>query len=596
MKTSTARALEGAAPDLARGFATLKPYLLRSACFTMIASLLMLVSSWYMLEVYDRVVNSRSHMTLAMLTLMVLGAFVVMEVLEWAHSHEMHEAGLALDRQLAPRVFAATFEASLKRVPLGAAQPLSDLRMLCEFWGSPVFKGLLEGPVAVVFLLVIFAISPVLGVAALAGALLQTLVAWLNGRSTQRVLSGAGAAAYAAQQYVAASMANVKVIRAMGMLGGIHRRWLGKHQDYLRLHSQASQRGAVYASLTKFLQTLLGSVLLGLAGWLLLRNQLPGGPGMMIVASILGGRMLQPLVQVVTQWRTAVGARDAFGRLNALLTQLPERAPGMPLPRPRGQLQAEGLLAAAPGSQVPILKGVSFTLKPGEVLAVSGPSAGGKTTLARVLVGVWPSAGGKARLDGADLHAWDKNELGAHVGYLPQDVELFEGTVAENIARFGPVDMAAVEEAARACGLDELVATLPQGYDTEVGPGGSRLSGGQRQKVGLARAVYGHPVFVVLDEPNSSLDEGGEAALAAAIAQRKASGTTFVVITHRPSVLAVADKLLILNNGTVQAYGPRDDVIRALKEARLKAEAGQLPAPRGLPPGGMAWPAREGAP
>jgi ATP-binding cassette subfamily C exporter for protease/lipase len=596
MNTSTVRAARSPTPELALAVASLKPWLLRAAGFTMVASLLMLVSSWYMLEVYERVVNSRSHVTLAMLTLMVIGAFVVMEVLEWAHAHEMHEAGLALDARLAPRVFAATFEANLRRLPMGSTQPLADLRTLCDFWGSLVFKGILEAPVALVFLGVIFAIHPLLGTAALAGAALQALVAWLNGRSTQGVLSGAGVAAGAAQQYVFASMANARVIRAMGMLGAIHGRWLQRQREYLRLHAQASQRAAVFGSLSKFLQTVMASLLLGLAGWLFLRNQLAGGAGMMIVASILGGRVLQPLVQVVTQWRTAVAARDALQRLNALLAQVPERPRRMPLPRPQGRLLAENILAAAPGSQVPILKGVSFALNPGEVLAVTGPSAGGKTTLARVLVGVWPSAGGKARLDGADVFAWDKNELGAHVGYLPQDVELFEGSIAENIARFGAIDMAQVEEAARACGLHELVESLPQGYATDVGAGGARLSGGQRQKVGLARAVYGNPVFVVLDEPNSSLDESGEAALADTIARLKARGTTFVVITHRPGVLAVADKLLVLTGGVVQAFGARDDVMKALHEARQKAEVVRARVLHARPgPGGVTLPSPEAA-
>jgi ATP-binding cassette subfamily C exporter for protease/lipase len=559
--------------ELRKAVDALRPYFVRSGWFTFVAALLVLMPSWYMLEVYERVVNSRSHMTLAMLTVLVLAAFVVMEILEWAHAETMHEAGLALDARMSGRVFTATFEANLKRLPGGTNQPLTDLRTIREFLGSPVLKALMETPVAAVFLVLIFLMSPVLGWSALVGALLQTLVAWLNERATQPPLSAANRSAMAAQQYADGSLRNSQVIEAMGMLGDIHKRWIEKQREFLGLQAVASDRAGTYAAMSKFLQTVMGSLLLGLGAWLVLRNQLNGGAAMMIVASIIGGRVLAPLVQIVTQWRTAVAARDAWNRLDNLLTALPPKPESMALPPPRGQLVAENIIAVAPGTQTPILKGVTFGLNPGEVLAVIGPSASGKTTLARVLAGLWPSHGGKARLDGADIFAWDKTELGPHVGYLPQDVELFDGTLAENIARFGALEKAKVENAARAVGLHEFIMSLPDGYDTDVGPEGARLSGGQRQRVGLARALYGDPVFVLLDEPNSSLDEVGDAALAAAIQEYKARGTTFVVITHRTSVLGVADKILLLRDGATQAFGPRDEVLAALQKANQEAQA-----------------------
>jgi len=275
-----------------------------------------------------------------------------------------------------------------------------------------------------------------------------------------------------------------------------------------------------------------------------------------------------------------VQARDSYRRLEGLLEAVPARADGMLLPAPSGRLTAENLFVPPPNSQSSILKGITFNLEPGEVLGVVGPSASGKTTLARVLTGVWPSIGGKARLDGADIYTWDKAELGPHVGYLPQDVELFDGTVAENIARFGEVDMVKVEAATRAVGLHEFIESLPQGHDTELGADGARLSGGQRQRVGLARALYGDPVFVVLDEPNSSLDEAGDAALAQCILQAKARGTTFVAITHRTTLLSVCDKILVLRDGTTQLFGPRDEVLAAF------AKAAQEAAARAQPPAG----------
>ncbi len=573
MKAPKAQDLQRPASEMRRAVEGLKPYFVKSAWFTVIASLLVLMPSWYMLEVYERVVNSRNHLTLLMLTILVLAAYVVMEVLEWAHSEEMHEAGLALDDKLSSRIFLASFEANLKRLPGGNTQPLNDLRVVRDFLPSPLLKALMEAPVALVFLILIFLISPVLGWSALLGAVLQTFVAWLNERSTQPPLSAANRTAFAAQQYADGSLRNAQVIEAMGMLGDIHKRWFDKQREFLGLQAVASDRAALYQSLTKFLQVVMGSLLLGLGAWLLLRNQLSGGPGMMIVGSILGGRVLQPLVTIVTQWRVAVNARDAWQRLENLLASLPAKAASMQLPPPRGQLIAENLIVAAPGSQVPILKGVTFGLMPGEVLAVIGPSASGKTTLARVLAGLWPSAGGKARLDGADIYTWDKTELGPHVGYLPQGVELFDGSVAENIARFGALEKAKVENAARAVGLHEFILGLPEGYDTDVGPEGARLSGGQRQRVGLARALYGDPVFVVLDEPNSSLDDVGDAALAQAIIQHKARGTTFVINTHRNSVLSVADKVLFLADGATRAFGPRDEVMAAVKKASQQASA-----------------------
>ena len=567
--------------ELREAVASLWPFFVRAGWFSLVCSLLVLAPSGYMLEVYDRVVNSRSHTTLAMLTLLVLGAYVVMEVLEWARSEVMRSASVELDRKMSVRIFNAIFEANLSRLPGGTQQPLNDFRQVRDFLYSPVLLAIMEAPVALVMMVLLFLINPLLGWSALAFAVLQTLVAWLNERSTKPPLMQANRTAIEAQQYADNTLRNAEVIESMGMLRDTHRRWQRKQQDFLDLRALASERAGGFQAISKLLQNTLTSMLLGLGCWLLLYNELRGGPGMMIVASVLGGRMLAPLVQVVSQWQTVVNVRDAWVRVDGLLVAVPERKQGMSLPAPRGALQVEQLVAGAPGSAAPILRGVQFALAPGEVLAVVGPSAAGKTTLARLLVGLWPAQGGKVRLDGADIHAWSKAELGAHLGYLPQGVELFEGTLAENIARFAEVEPAKVEAAARAVGLHEFILSLPQGYDSPVGPEGARLSGGQRQRVGLARALYGDPVFVVLDEPNSSLDEEGDAALARAIQDAKARGTTFVIMTHRTSVLGVADKMLVLHDGQQQAFGPRDDVLAALQKANQQAKQAATPAQRG---------------
>ena len=558
---------------------SLSPFYWRAFGFALLGGLLMLVPTVYMLEVYDRVVNSRSHMTLVMLTVLVVAAYVVMEVLEWARSETLYEAGEQLDKRLATRVFNSIYESNLRRLGGGTIQPMNDFRTIRDFLHSPVVGAVMESPVSLVFMVLLFLMSPWLGWCAVVGAVLQVFVGWLNERSTTPYMMEANRSAIGAQVYADGSLRNAEVIESMGMLQHIHARWLGRQREFLSLQAKASDNAGSFQAISKFLQTTMGSLLLGLAAWLLLHDKLAGGAGMMIMASVLGGRMLAPLAQVVTQWRAVVNARDAWDRLDGLMQQVPQRQPAMPLPPPRGSLGVEQVVAAAPGKQqggqVPILKGVAFALAPGEVLAVVGPSASGKSTLARLLVGLWPAASGKVRLDGADVFTWDKQELGPHVGYLPQGVELLDGTLAENIARFGEVSMAKVEAAARLVGLHEYILALPKGYESPVGRDGAMLSGGQRQRVALARALYGDPVFVVLDEPNSSLDDAGDAALARAIRELKSRGTTFVLMTHRTSVLEVSDKMLILSEGTPKAFGPRDEVLAALSKATQQAQQEQ---------------------
>lgn len=565
------------ASELEESVRALAPFYRRAFGFALAGGLLVLAPTLYMLEVYDRVVNSRSHTTLLMLTLLVLLAYAVMEVLDWARSETLREAGEQLDRRMVARVFQAIYEANLRRPGATSIQPLNDFRTVRDFLHHPVVGALMESPVSLVFLLILFMMSPVLGWSALAGAVVQVMLAWFNERSTQPPLMAANRAAIAAQQYADGTLRNAEVIESMGMLKDIHRRWMDKQCAYLGLQARASDQAGVFQAASKFVQTTMGSLLLGVGAWLVLENALPGGGGSMIVGSVLGGRVLAPLVAAVGQWRAVVNVRDAWGRLTQLLAQLPPRSPTMVLPPPKGRLAVENLGAAAPGSQMPILKGLAFGLQPGEVLAVVGPSAAGKTTLARLLVGLWPAAGGKVRLDGADVYSWNKQELGPHMGYLPQEVQLLEGTLAENIARFGEVSRPRVETAARAVGLHEHIMSLPLGYDSPVGRDGALLSGGQRQRVALARAIYGEPAFVVLDEPNSSLDEAGDAALAQTILGLKARGTTFVLMTHRTSVLPVVDKMLVLRDGVQQAFGPRDEVIAALNKAAQQVQAAMQP-------------------
>ena len=552
--------------ELSLAFEPLKPVILRAIGFSTLISLLALMPTVYMLEVYDRVVNSRSGMTLLMLTVLIVLAYAVMELLEKIRGALMRAAGVQVDEALSKRVYDAMFLGFLKRQVGGSTQVLNDLKLVREFLANPALMAIFEAPVALVALALIFAISPVLGWASVLGAIAQIGVAYMNERATRKPLNEANRSAVGAQQFAEASLRNAHVMESMGMLDAVHDRWQKRQQEFVAYQATASEGAGLWTAMSKAVQQVMSSLLLGLGAWLLLKNMLNGGESMMIIGSVLGGRVLAPLSQLVAQWNSVVTVRAAWSRLDNLLANVPVKPEAMPLPAPKGMLNVEGLMAGAPGQQVPIVRGVQFALSPGEVLAVVGPSASGKTTLARLLVGLWPAMSGKVRLDGADVFTWEKTELGPYLGYLPQGVELLDGTLAENIARFGEVDMAQVEAAARLVGVHELIMSLPQGYNSPVGRDGAMLSGGQRQRVGLARALYGKPVFVVLDEPNSSLDEAGDAALANAIATLKQLGTTFVVMTHRTSVLGVADKMLIMREGAQQAFGPRDEVLAALQQ------------------------------
>jgi ATP-binding cassette subfamily C exporter for protease/lipase len=547
-------------------FEPLKPVIMKAILFSTLISLLALAPTVYMLEVYDRVVNSRSGMTLAMLTVLIVLAYAIMEILEKVRGALMRAAGVQVDDALSKRVYDAMFQGFLKRQVGGTMQVLNDLKSVREFLANPALMAILEAPVALLALALIFAISPMLGYAALLGGIAQIFVAWMNERATRKPLGEANRSAVGAQQFAEASLRNAHVMESMGMLDAVHARWQKRQREFLAFQATASEGAGLWTAMSKAVQQVMSSLLLGLGAWLLLNNMLNGGASMMIIGSVLGGRVLAPLSQLVAQWNGVVNVRGAWERLDALLSQIPPKPQAMSLPAPKGFLTVESLVAGAPGQQTPIVRGVQFGLNPGEVLAVVGPSASGKTTLARLLVGLWPAMGGKVRLDGADIHAWDKTELGPYLGYLPQGVELLDGTLAENIARFGDVDMVQVEAAARLVGLHDLIMSLPKGYNSPVGRDGAMLSGGQRQRVGLARALYAKPVFVVLDEPNSSLDEAGDIALANAIAALKQLGTTFVVMTHRTSVLGVADKMLIMREGAQQAFGPRDEVLAALQQ------------------------------
>jgi len=561
----------------------LLPRFRSTAGLALIGGLLLLSPTFYMQEVYDRVVNSRNSYTLLMLTLFVFFAMVIMELIEWVRGEVMLSAARELDRRLSARVFDATFKANQIKPGTYGQMPINDLRILVEFMSMPVAATLMQAPISGFFLFLIFLINPTLGWSALFGVGVQIVLAAITEKVTQPALVESGKAASSAVSYASGVIANAEVVESMGMNEGVYQRWMLRQRKFLRLQGDASDKAGSLAALSKTAQMVQGSALLGLGCWLTLQamlnpsansaSQMSGS--MMIIASILGGMAAGPIMQMVFGWKMVVNARDSFARLEDFLEEFPAQEQRMPLPAPKGQLSVEGVTAGAPGSQVPIVKNVSFGLSPGECLAIIGPSASGKTSLARLLIGVWPTMAGKIRLDGSDIYSWTKEELGPHLGYLPQGVELFDGTLADNIARFGDVDMEQVKLAASIAGLDPVVNDLPEGFKTFLGPEGVTLSGGQRQRVGIARAIYGGPSLVVLDEPNSSLDQAGEAALVNMLRELQKIGTTVIVITHRTQILSEVQKILIMRDGMAQAFGPRDDVLAALQKAREQQRAEQ---------------------
>jgi len=537
--------------------------------FSAVINLLMLAPALYMLQVYDRVLASGNQMTLLMLTLMILGLFGLMGALEWVRSQVVIRLGTQMDMRLNQRVYDAAFEAQLRTGSPAAAQALNDLTSLRQFATGNALFAFFDAPWFPVYLFVIFMFSPWLGLLALGGAVLLMILAWVNQHVSQAPLKAASELSVQATQQASAHLRNAEAIEAMGMLDTLRGRWLAQHTAFLAQQNLASEKTATVSAWSKGVRLALQSLVLGLGALLAVQGQITAG--MMIAGSILMGRVLSPIDQLIGVWKQWSSARLAYQRLEALLHSYPARAQRMALPAPRGELAVEQLSASAPGTRRATLANLSFTLPAGQVLGVIGPSGCGKSTLARLLIGVWQPLAGKVRLDGAELSQWDKHRLGPHLGYLPQDIQLFAGTIAQNIARFAEVDADKVLAAAQLAGVHQLILQLPEGYETRLGEGGAGLSGGQKQRIGLARALYGLPAVIVLDEPNSNLDEAGEQALLQAIAQLKQHKRTLILITHKPNVLTLTDQLLILREGQLQAFGPTAKVLGAPAAAKPAA-------------------------
>jgi len=558
--------------DLGQALNLCKGAFLSAAGFSLLINFLMIAPSIYMLQVYDRVVSTGNTTTLLMLTLIILMLYVTMAALEWVRSQILVRVSTRLEMLLNQRLFRVAFKLALVSGGRQAStQTLDDLTGLRQFLTGSGLFAFFDAPWMPVYLALLFLFHPWFGWFSVITAILLTLVAVANEKATAKTLSEANKISIATRGLLGKNLRNAEVIESMGMLGNVRRRWLEGNIKVLDLQALASSRAGLLTALSKIIRLSSQSLILGLGAYLTIEREISGG--LMIAGSILMGRALAPIDLMIGTWKGFIGARDQYARLNEILQQIPDEKEHMPLPDPLGRIQLENAVVTPPGSHTPVIKGLSLVIEKGDIVGVLGPSGAGKSTLARAILGLWPTVNGAIRLDGAEVFNWDREHLGRFIGYLPQDIELFEGSIGENIARFGEIDPEKVVEAAKMADVHELILRLPEGYDTVIGATGGNLSGGQRQRIGLARALYGNPVLVVLDEPNSNLDEQGESALERALLRLKQKQTTVIIVTHRNNVLSRVDKLLILNEGVLAVYGPRVQVIDYLQQQQKQQQA-----------------------
>ncbi|PCH51782.1 MAG: type I secretion system permease/ATPase [Cellvibrionales bacterium] len=560
-------------PDLREVLDVCRGAFYSAAGFSLLINFLMLLPAIYMLQLYDRVIPSGSESTLVMLTLIVVFLFVTLGALEWVRSVILVRVSTKIETLLNDRLYGIAFKQSLySGGQRASSQPLDDLTALRQFLTGPGLFAFFDAPWIPIYIAVMFMFHAWIGWMAIVTAIILIILAVLNEKSTSGLLAEANGLALKNSAQVNKNLLNAEVIESMGMLANLRGRWRENAYKILAMQAEASSRAGLLTSMSKTIRISSQSLILGLGAYLAILHEI--SPGSMIAGSILLGRALAPIDQMIGTWKGFVSARLQYNRIDELLLNIPADEEKMSLPEPKGHLSVEAAFVTPPGAKVPAVKGANFVVPVGTAVGVIGPSGAGKSTLARALLGIWPAASGKIRLDGADVFAWDRMELGPHVGYLPQDVELFEGSISENVARFSDVDPEAVVQACKKADVHEMVLRLPEGYDTIIGPGGGTLSGGQRQRIGLARAMYGKPCVIVLDEPNSNLDDQGEVALAQALATLKTEQVTVIVITHRRNILNVVDNLLVMKDGQVVAYGEKNQVLQSL----TAGQAQQTPA------------------
>lgn len=551
-----------------------KKYLLYAGFFSLFINLFQLTFSIYMLLIYDKVLTSYSMPTLMVITVVAIGALVTMALLEFIRSRILVRMSVAMDNQMSEDVLSGMIRKSAFGGEQSAAT-LKDVSIMRNYLSGNAIFAFFDVPWTPIFIGLIFLLHPLLGWVSLGGALVIFLTGILQDRLASKPLAQANIYSNVSQDLVSLGMRNAEAVRSMGMLGGLTRRWHSFNDKVIELQTNASKSAGVLHAFTSAFRTFMQVAIYGVGAWLTLKGECSAG--VMISASIIMGRGLAPIQQGMAAYKQTADAIESYKRLNAHFKNAKEKV-SMELPAPTGDLSCEGISLVAPGGRY-ILQGVQFALKAGESMGLIGPSAAGKTTLCRMLIGLWPPSMGKVRLDGADVFAWDQEKLGKYIGYLPQDVELFSGTVADNIGRFEDYESEDIVEAAQKAGAHEMILRLPDGYDTKIGVGGASLSGGQRQRLGLARALYGSPKLVILDEPSSNLDEEGERILLQTLQRLKEDKATVIVVSHKMSTIATMDKLLVLHSGRVAQFGERQQVLQALQDAQQKAQQ-QMPKPK----------------
>jgi PrtD family type I secretion system ABC transporter len=546
----------------------LRPAMFHIAAFSFVINLLFLVPAFFTMQVFDRVISTNSHDTLLVLLFGTGVALLILMALDYVRTRLQNVVGNLLDEQLSPPVVKAIVARAARAPGSARTDGIRDVASLRALFAANGLIAVFDAPWVFIYVAVIWMFHPALGMGAAFAAVLMLGLAWLNDRLSRDAMETLQKEGRRASHYVESSLRNAEVLQALGMTQRLLARWRGLQNQIAGMQTSASRRAVGFTVATKTVRQAIQILMLSLGAWLVLSQEASGG--IMIATSILLGKAVQPVEQLVGSWRVLIEARAAYARLSELSREFEREESRVSIPAPEGRLTAENVSFRPPGTETPVLANIAFALAPGESLAIVGPSAAGKSTLARLLTGIWVPSTGKVRLDGADMAYWPREELGPHIGYVPQDVELFDGTVADNIARLDKVDSEAVVDAAQRANAHELILMLPQGYDTPVGEQGSRLSPGQRQRIALARALYGNPKLVVLDEPNSNLDGAGEVALAHALGAMRTAGVTTIVITHRPSLIAHVDKIMVLAAGRIQQFGPAGEV---MKEMQRQAQA-----------------------
>lgn len=523
------------------------------------SNVLIFVSPIYSMQIYDRVLSSRNGTTLFLLTLLALGLYCAYAAIEHYRARTLVHISAALDEGLAGRAFDVAMAGATSVRNVDHTMAVRDAEAIREFFGSGTVLALLDAPWAIAFVALCFGLHPDIGLFALAAGLVLFALSVINHWTTRGTLTEASRISAQSIERLSSSLRHAETARALGMVGTIRGRWFDAHRRALAASITAAERGGTIGGLIKFLRLAVQSGALGLGAWLVLRGEIT--PGAMFATSILLGRALAPIEMLVAQWKAIVGLRNAWSRLDRALRAMPASDERMMLPRPQGSIQVQGLVVTPPGARRPSLRGIDLTIEPAEVVAIVGRTGSGKSSLARALVGAWTPTSGKVRYDGNDLANHRADDIGRHVGYLPQDVELFAGTVRENIARLAETDDERVLDAACLAHAHEMIQLLEGGYDTPLGEGGAGLSGGQRQRVALARAVFGNPAIVVLDEPNSNLDGEGDASLTATVRDLREKGVTVVVVTHKMDVLAACDRIVVLSEGLIARMGTPGEIL-----------------------------------